>query len=590
MNNDLKTGSPSLGELLNREAQYIIPLFQRGYRWERRDWRILWNDLVSIQTAPENNSHFMGILVMEAEPKPGGITRFYLVDGQQRLTTASILLAAIRNIAEKSGHDKIAKRINDAYLLHADEDDDNDRYRLFPKDRDRSNYLALVSDDGVIHRPGNMSKALKFFTERVREVTEGGKDVEKLKGIRNAVIHRLQFVTVLLPSTEASYAVFKSMNSTGVPLGQSDLIRNFMFMNMPPKNQDAYDKKMWQELENVFANDEGTLGKNEEGLFSQFFRHSIIAKGKYIQPEETFKSFEEQYEEEFRKDKDLSRLRGVTADLIKEARHYSVIRGWSTELFSENRSGNKAQPAGSNGVIRALGGLNDLKSSTTYPLLLALFAKRAESVITDKELARCIEMLRGFIFRRYICGKKSNSHGKIFAGAIEKIKKSEHPVDSLSDFLQDEAHPWPDDDVFKRALVRFPLYEGLYAKATLAGLEQAREHKEYDGCDGATIEHIMPQDIDNTNADWHEILGDNAKKVHAEWCDCLGNLTLTGYNPELSNDSFSEKCKIYEESHFEITKDIPKNFSKWGEAEIRKRGEQLAEEAARIWVGPSSKS
>lgn len=354
---------------------------------------------------------------------------------------------------------------------------------------------------------------------------------------------------------ENAYNIFKSLNSTGVPLGSSDLIRNFVFMHVAPDEQDEFDRALWGPLEDRFARSDGKL---DEERFSRFFRDFLMAGGRYVAPKDTFVSFEARYEATGFSPKVLAQA------LTESVRHYAVISGQERDESQD--------------VTQALAGLNVLESSTTYPVLLAMFAKRAARVIDSAQLVQCIEMLRGFILRRFVCGDSSRGYGQMFVRALGK--DSGDPVKTLEAYLLDRG--WPDDHRFESAFVEFPLYQRGYTREVLETLERARGHKEPAGLQAAQVEHVLPQTLSN---EWIEALGSEAERVHADWLHLPGNLTLSGYNQELWNHRFAKKRERYADSNIVITRELSAQ-SQWGEDQIRERGRQLAREAAKIWIGP----
>ena len=539
-----------LGEILYSPSQYVIPVFQRNYRWEAGQWQKLWDSLSEIRKPEKKGNHFMGFLVFVPETaQPGQHTRFHLIDGQQRLTTCSILLAAIRNFARRHDQTELADEIHNYYLVHPLKKGEQ-HFRLLPKERDHDSYLALVGGDG--EPTGRIADALAYFEERLDGMF--AEDPQGLRSLFDTVCQRLEFMCATLEA-ENAYNIFKSLNSTGVPLGQSDLIRNFVFMHVPPGEQDEFDRVLWSPLEDRFARADGTL--DEEG-FSQFFRSFLMVGGRYVPPKDTFASFEARYEATG------FSPRALAQELTHAAQDYSVISGKSADA-DEN-------------VTKALAGLNVLESSTTYPLLLALFARRRTDSIRSEQLARCIEMLRGFILRRFVCGESSRGYGQIFVRAL--AKDDGDPVRTLEEYLLDRG--WPDDRQFKTAFAKFPLYQRGYTHEVLEALERARGHKEPADLQNAQVEHILPRTL---NEAWKADLGPEAERIQADCLHLPGNLTLSAYNQELWNHSFAVKRVRFAESNIVITRELAGQI-RWGEAEIAARGDQLAEEAARIWIGP----
>ena len=546
----MKPSIQTLGHILYSPSQYIVPVFQRNCRWENRELEKLWDSLEEIQQPDKIGNHFMGFLVlMPGLAQPGQNTAFHVIDGQQRLISLSLLLGAIRDSARRHKFDSLAEEIHEDYLVHPRKLGD-EHYRVLPKAWDHDNYVAAVRGEATL--TGRIANAVAFFEKKLAAL--GTADEGVLRSIFNTVRQRFEFMCATL-ETENAYSIFKSLNSTGVALGPSDLIRNFVFMHVQPDDHDLFDTEHWAPLEKRFARSDGTL---DEDIFSRFFRDFLASSGRYVRPAHTFQTFESRYEATGFSPQELAK------SLNRYAGQYEVILG------------RRADPTES--VTDALAGLNSLESSTTYPLLLALFRLREEGVLGDHDLSRAILMLKGFILRRFICGESSRAYGRIFVRAIPQLATD--PINSLRTFLINRG--WPDDQRFNRTFVEFPLYQRDYAKHILASLERHRGHKEQADLTKTEIEHIMPQTL---NADWRESLGSDPESVHGNWLHKPGNLTLSAYNRELWNHKFATKSERYAASNVTITREISE-FAVWGEEEIEIRGEKLAEEAAIIWQGP----
>lgn len=549
----MKPTISNLGAILYSPSQYVVPVFQRHYRWEEPQWEKLWENLTELGQPGRTRAHFMGFLVfVPGLPQPGRNTTFHLVDGQQRLTTLSLLLIALRNTARAHGVSGLADEIHNDYLVHHRKSAD-EHFRLFPKAGDKGDYIAAIKGETPVH--GRIGEALRHFEAKLAEGSPESWEV-KLQGTFDLLRQRLEFMCATLEH-ENAYNIFKSLNSTGVPLGSADLIRNFVFMHVPPDDHDDFDRDLWRPLESRFHDAEEHFdGK----AFSDFFRDFLMRGGRYVRPASTFENFEERYEASGFSPVEL------TKELSRFADYYEVINGWKPDQSPE--------------VTKALAHLNALESSTSYPLLLNLFHRRAQENLSDGDLVSALKMLSGFILRRFICGESSRGYGQLFVKACDVL--AGNLLVALRSYL--ESKGWPDRGRFKAAFLNFNLYQRGYGRFILESLEAAYGHKEPADLSKAELEHIMPQTLSEL---WTRDLGADAEEVHGEWLHTPGNLTLSAYNQELWNNPFAEKRPQYAQSNIVMTRKLA-DFAKWGGEEIKSRGEVLAEMAAEIWSGPTA--
>lgn len=547
----MKATIHTLGQVLYSPSQYVIPVFQRNYRWELPQWQRLWESLEEIQQPGKTGNHFMGFLVyvVGGTPQPGQNTRFHLIDGQQRLTTLSLLLAATRNVARRLGDEELAQELHDDYLVHPRKKGEQ-HYRLLPKEHDLTAFVALVSDKSSV--PGRMAQAVAFFERMLAAKAEALPDAPRR--LFEVVCQRLDFMGATLES-ENAYSIFKSLNSTGVPLSQADLIRNFVFMHVHPDAQDEFDSELWRPLEARFTGSDARL---DEDSFARFFRDLLMSEGQYVPPKLTFAAFEARHEATGFDPHVLAKM------LAQRADHHLAIASRIADRDA--------------GVTRALSRLNRLESSTTWPLLLWLFARRDASALSDAGLARAVDMLAGFILRRFVAGESSRGYGEMFVRAIRD--NTDDPVAALEQFLLQRG--WPDDARFIEAFTRFPLYKRGYAREVLEALELAHGHKEQGSLTQAQIEHVMPQTL---SEEWADALGEEAERVHGEWLHRPGNLTLSAYNQEVGNQPFAVKRARFEQSNVMLTREVA-SATRWGETEIQARGERMAQAAVAVWPGP----
>jgi hypothetical protein len=344
------------------------------------------------------------------------------------------------------------------------------------------------------------------------------------------------------------YNIYKSLNSTGVPLGAADLIRNFVFMNLRPELHDEFDRRLWSPLERHFTRRNGVI---DDDTLSAFMRDFLMRDGRLLrrEKEKVFEAFEDRYTSMGFSPESLA------TELNRFAEYYLIIRG---ERFDRHEP-----------VTAALDQVNRLKVSTAYPLLLQLFDRRAEGVLSDDELAKAIEALVGFILRRYICGLDARAYGKTFTKACSALGPS--TLESLSAYL------------LQNEFLTFNLYDSPYGRFVLEYLEKHRGHREPADLAGADVEHIMPQTL---TPQWRHDLGPEADRVHTTWLHTPGNLALSAYNQAIANRTFTEKRAHYARSNIAITRELAQ-LERWGEVEIKARGKAMAETAAKLWTGPA---
>ncbi len=548
----MKPNSATLADILSRQNQYVVPVFQRFYRWERPQWEKLWENLMELRTPESQGEHFMGFLVFYPETTAQLDLRLHVIDGQQRLTTLSILLIAVRDAASEKGFNDLAREVTERYLIDPLREG-AEQFRILLKLRDRREYESAVNQE--LATEGRISDALAFFETKLA----GLPDLSEAAGLRQfllTVTRRLQFMCATIEEDNA-YNIFKSLNSTGVPLGAADLIRNFVFMNLRPEKHDEFDQQLWAPFERHFTRRNGVI---DDETLSGFMRDFLMRDGRLLQAkrEKVFEAFESRYTAMGFSPQTLA------SELNRFADYYLVIRGERLDRCEA--------------VTVALDQLNQLKVSTAYPLLLQLFDRRAQEALSDEQLSETIRMLVGFILRRIVCGLDTRAYGKLFTKACASLGSS--AFESLKNYLL-ENH-YPADEQFKAAYLNFNFYDSQYCRFVLTSLEKGRGHREQVDLAGTEVEHIMPQTL---TPHWRHDLGAEADRIFSQWLHTSGNLTLTAYNQALANRKFDEKRNHYAQSNIGMTRDLA-SFEQWGEGEIKRRGESMAELAVKLWVGP----
>lgn len=557
----MKADSTPLSGILTPAYRYVIPLFQRDYVWSKPDWENLWDDIIELRELKQQQPHFMGAIVFAAEQSvPNKMPTYQVIDGQQRLITLSILLCAIRDVARENGFSNLTGDIDSNYLMHSYKEGE-EHYRVYPRWRDRDQYIAAVGHKIV---PGETIRtALEYFSSQIKSSFQA-EDENDLRVLFNILCNRLQFVQVNLSPEENQFQIFRSLNSTGVDLAESDLIRNYMFMKVPSHEQSHFDKQFWEPLEKHFeSKDAKEKGKLDGKAFSAFLRDFLMHKGTYVGVNNTFIQFER-----------YCAGKANTAAVIEELEDY-------VQLYDFIR-GQKRYPDNVSKINEALAQLRNLQASTAYPVVLNLLHQVKSGTLSVQDATHAIKLLSGFILRRYVCNYTSRTYGKWFVSACACLKES--PLENLRDFLVSK--DYPNDADFQNAFVTLSMYNGNYDLVMLKAIEQSLPDKEPADLSKASIEHIMPKKL---TKDWIPTVGEQDGPIHKKWLHTPGNLTITNYNGELGQKSFLEKRKIYKESHFKITKSLYQpTLLLWNAAQIEGRGKWMAEIAKGIWIGPNA--
>lgn len=497
--------------ILNGNKQFLIPVYQRYYSWETEQCSRLWNDIVDMQKK-NKVGHFVGSIVNIAEQAmPTGVQKYMIIDGQQRLTTLSLLLIALRDYAEAHTEDATinARRI-DNMLLKNEYEEGDDRYKLLLTETDRDLLISLV-EKKPISDPG-LSRILsnyKFFADKIADMELQPKDVYEAIG-------KLQIVNITLDrNVDDAQAIFESLNSTGKELSESDLIRNYVLMGLEPSEQRYVYEHMWRPMELLFDYEK------QDSVMDRFFRDYLTMKTTHIpkidRVYEGFKAYHLNCE--------FGTIRELSADLLTYATYYTNM------VF---RRSDKP-------VLKSLySDISDLRMEVAFPFLLKVHNDCAEGIITEDELVEIIKMCISYVFRRSICDIPTNSLNKTFATLRNEIKADDY-MNSIKAFfvLRDDYKEFPDDEKFEKAFVSRDIYNMRSRNFILSHLENFG-NKAPIIIENYTIEHIMPQNS-NPRDEWKAMLGANWREVQKTYLHTIGNLTLTAYNSEMSDNPFMIK-------------------------------------------------
>ncbi len=490
-----------------------------------------------------------------------------VIDGQQRLTTLTLLLQALCETIDNEILEKFSKKkITNRYLINPDEENEK-KYKLILTQNDRDTLIALIDKDKA--KPKESSKKIQENFDFFKEKLEKNKD--KLESICNG-INKLLIIDVSLEwGKDDPQLIFESMNSTGKNLSESDLIRNYVLMDLPPEEQSRFYEKYWYVMELEFGENfnKTTQNKPDKQSFDYFVRHYLTIKngGNIPNLDKTYDAF-----------KDYRQSQGIDAknlllDLQKYA-HFYCTMAFDKEEDKELKS--------------SFRNLKALDCEVAYPLLLELYKDYAENALSRNDFLEIVKLIESYVLRRAVCGIPTNAMNKVFASFAKNINKERYLQSVKAHFsLQRSNAIFPTNIKFQQALIDREDFYKFSKKIYFFDRLENLDRKEKVGINEYSFEHIMPQSIDNSR-EWQEELGENWQEIHEKYLHTLGNLTLTGYNSEYSNASFEAKQNMkggFKESPLRLNQGL-KNIESWNEQSIKERAEELAKDALKIWLYP----
>lgn len=546
--------------------QCLIPIYQRTYSWTEDQCESLWNDVVRVGVNENVPNHFVGsfVYIQDGGNVLSATPQCMVIDGQQRMTTISLLLMALTKVMDEKGGELVleddykitSNYVKNNYLLNSNEDGDR-KFKLILTQSDKETYLALLQN---LPLPLDYSKRIKENFDWFEDKLQDSDLKEVFRGIQ-----KLMIVEIALDRTNDNpQLIFESLNSTGLELSQADLIRNYILMGLEPKRQTRLYNEFWYPMERSFGHSEYS------SYFDRFMRDYLTLR--------------------------LGRIPNIT-DVHREFKDHSINGGYEdienlvsdvsrySSFFVNMVLGKEADEK----LSRNFANINQLKVDVVYPLLLEIYSDYKKEVISKEDFIQIILMLESYVFRRAICGIPTNSMNKTFATFYKDIDKQDY----LNSFkatllLKDSYRRFPSDDEFKRELIFKDVYNFRGKNYLLEKLENSQHAKEIIDLSQFSIEHILPQN-ENLGPEWRNDLGESWKDIQSKYLHTLGNLTLTGYNSELSDRPFTQKRDIdggFKSSPLYLNRYL-KDLESWTEEGIVQRANALADLAVKIWAYPT---
>lgn len=551
----MKVTNRRFTEIINGNKQFVIPIFQRDYSWTEQQCHQMWDDI--LRAGRNDGGHFLGSIVyVEANAADAVFQDWLVIDGQQRLASLTLLLTALRDHITETGWSGTedspnVDRINDYFIKNNLETGDRN-YKLMLRRSDNLTLRNLV--DGKA--PGDgcselIVEAYECFKDHLRDPQC---DLDSVyRGV-----NRLNVVDVVLERpSDNPQLVFESMNSTGVDLSQSDLVRNYLLMGLNEAEQTGLYDEYWRGIEDLF--------KISSEAFDSFLRDYIALRKRFTQPMRLDRVYEE-FKIFWRPDGKKS-LENLLQDIARFARPYASFRGLA--------SGQPEWLAGAMRNMRKLG-------TTPGLLVMRLYDNHERNLLSQEEFIRAVALIESYILRRDVVGLSARNYWSVFARVARDSELRFESFRVAVALLQGN-NRFPNDEEFRRILEERDLYGLKSCKHILDRLENAGQ-REPSPVHNYSIEHIMPQGITEID-EWKRMLGGDWQKIHHEWVHRLGNLTLTAYNSRYSNRPFEDKKAMeggFGQSAVRLNEHV-RNQDKWTAAQMSERSKRLAEHALKIW-------
>lgn len=563
----MKAIQADLLNFLRKSPQFVIPLYQRNYSWTAAQCRQLWDDLMRAGRDESINAHFIGAIVyVEGHGNVVQQEPLVVIDGQQRLTTSTLFVAALAKHFESKGVSELlgafsAKKLR-KYFFNEDEEGER-HFKLILSETDKETLLTILGNGSLSSEVSTrISENYALFQDLI---LQHHSELEAIcKGLAKIVI-----VDVSLDRTQDNpQLIFESMNSTGLELSQADLIRNYILMGLESKLQTDLYKSYWRPMEKAFGQAAYLVH------FDAFMRHYLTAKtGEIPNVREVYVAFK----------KFAGTFKGGIRDLVADIHAYATYY-CAMALNAEKNAALK----------HAFHDLRELKVDVAYPFLLDVYHDYANNRLDSVEVLKIVRLVESYVFRRAICAIPTNSMNKTFAGLSRTLKKDRYLESVQAQFLLLPSYRrFPHDDEFERELKIRDIYNFRSRSYWLRRLEN-HGRKERVMVEDYTIEHILPQN-QVLSPQWQADLGEDWQRVQNTWLHTLGNLTLTAYNGEYSDQSF-----VYKRDQVKDKADNLIGFAYsplklnlglgqvavWNEDAIKARANRLASEAVKVWEAP----
>jgi uncharacterized protein with ParB-like and HNH nuclease domain len=546
--------------LATNETTFAIPVYQRNYDWSQTQCKQLLHDIFETGRNDKTNAHFIGSIVYVHDDvyTASGLTELTIIDGQQRLTTITLIYIALYRLAKQLGNQMLVNRIHKTYLINEFAPEE-EKLKLKPTENNKEALRHILnSTDGEEFK--GYSKIIENFEYFRSTIT-----AENFESVQRG-LSKLIFVDIALDRQKDNpQRIFESLNSTGLELSQADLIRNYILMGLSRTNQEKIYKSYWEVIEKN-AKDE-TLNKTR---VSEFIRDYLTLKNKEIPNKgDVYITFKANYPTTT-----VDELEIILSELKSLGKFYNKLVNPKNEADKDIR--------------QQLEYINRLEINVAYPFLMKVYEDYYSNIIDKQTLIAVLTQVQSFTFRRFIIGLPTNALNKIFMTLYDKIEKNNYFLSIQKSLMQRTGvQRFPRNIETLNALKEKDVYNIKPKNRTylLERIEnfQNTEPVVIEGNSDITIEHIFPQ---NPEPRWKIELGaDEYNFIKENYLNTIGNLTLSGNNGKLGNKYFTEKQVMnidgkeqgYKFSRLWLNRDL-KDISKWNRLEIETRANQIAKD------------
>ena len=546
----MKADITKIFNLLNGDKHYVIPMYQRLYSWNLENCKKLFLDVVDL--VDTNKTHFVGSIVeiIHPETNSGTLSSNVLIDGQQRFTTFTLFILALMHHFEIENWEEI----ENTYLVNQYKSND-EHYKLLLIEKDMEILKKIINKTKMSQDDEQSQLYINFVFFKQEIVKNEFTFNQLLKALKNLTV-----VIIDLDIDDKPQLIFESINSTGLDLSEGDLIKNYILMGLNPEEQKNIYDKFWKEIE-----DELIRFKQLDSFFKHFL---TIKTGKIPNIKKIYEEFKKYH-------RSFSNIN--IFDFVKEIYDYfEIFHKILTNQFEEKK------------LAKSMKSLSLLKIEVINPLLIELFKHNKNDLINSEDLNYLIDIFTSYIVRRQFCSLPSAALNKAFVSLINKSENTNNIKESILASLLtfENTQKFPTDTEFKESFITRNFYD-MKSKNAILEIIENHANKTQIEFSNYTVEHILPQG-DNLPTPWKEALGDDWKNKFETWVQTIGNITLTLYNSELSNHTFTKKKSMdggFIESQLKLNKFVV-NCEEWNDLKIKARAQDLFKYCLSVWERP----